>query len=415
MFIIYKILIFFLILFSPIILTYRLVKGKEDKKRFIEKFSFINHKKRAGKLIWFHGSSIGEILSVIPLIEKFEKKKDIKQILITSNTLSSSKILSKFSFKKTIHQFFPIDSSFLIRKFLNHWKPSSVLFIESEIWPNAISEIKKTGIPLILLNARITKKTFEKWNKFKIFSKYIFSKFDICLCQNDETLGYLKKLGSKKVKKEGNLKFSNYNILKTRKLSSKTHKFLISKNILFGGISTHPQEEIYCAKIHKELTSRVRNSLTIIIPRHVHRAKEIKNEISNLKLKAHLHSSKNKISKDTEIYIVDTFGDTQIFIEYCKIVLLGGSLIPHGGQNPLEAARLGCKILHGPNINNFTEVYRTLNKYKIAFRVKKKRDAIFQIYSAINNKNKKNDKIKKLNLIGKNILEKNLKAINRII
>ena len=415
MLIIYRILILFLIIFSPIILIYRLIKGKEHIKRFIEKFSFINEKKRVGKLIWFHGSSIGEILSVIPIIEKFEKKKDIKQILVTSNTLSSSKILSKFNFKKTIHQFFPIDSTMIIRKFLSYWKPTSALFIESEIWPNAIFEIKKAEIPLILINARITKKTFNNWNRLKNFSNSIFSKFDICLCQNYETMSYLKKLGSKNVKKEGNLKFSNYNISKNKRLNNKIHKFLKSKNILFGGISTHPEEEIFCAKVHQELTNRVKNCLTIIIPRHIHRAIDIRNEISNLKLKVHLHSSKNKISKDVEIYIVDTFGDTQKFMEYCKIVLLGGSLIPHGGQNPLEAARLGCRVLHGPYIENFTEVYRTLNKYKIAFKIKKKKDALYQINNIFKNKHIKNNKITKLKHIGNNILEKNLKAINRHI
>jgi 3-deoxy-D-manno-octulosonic-acid transferase len=140
---IYRILINLIILFSPLIILVRVIKNKEDKFRFKEKFCFFSKKRGNGKLIWFHGSSVGEILSVIPLIEKLEKKKRINKILLTSSTLSSSKILSKFKLKKTIHQFFPIDSDLLTKKFLSYWKPSTAIFIESEIWPNMLINVKK--------------------------------------------------------------------------------------------------------------------------------------------------------------------------------------------------------------------------------------------------------------------------------
>ena len=138
---IYRILINLLILFSPLIILIRLIKKKEDKNRFKEKFCFFTKKRGKGKLIWFHGSSVGEILSVIPLIEELEKKKSIDKILVTSSTLSSSKVLSKFKLKKTIHQFFPVDSNLLTKKFLNYWKPSAAILIESEIWPNMLINI----------------------------------------------------------------------------------------------------------------------------------------------------------------------------------------------------------------------------------------------------------------------------------
>ena len=155
---VYRVLINLVIVIAPLVILIRIIKKKEDKKRFKEKFCFFSHKRKKGKLIWFHGSSVGEILSIIPLLEKLENNSKIKTILITSSTLSSSKVLSRFKFKKIIHQFFPVDTNFLSKKFLDYWKPSLAIFIESEIWPNMIINIKKKSIPLSLLNARITKK-----------------------------------------------------------------------------------------------------------------------------------------------------------------------------------------------------------------------------------------------------------------
>ena len=162
MLLIYRILINFILLISPVILIYRILKKKEHPKRCLEKIGIINKKRNKGKLIWFHGSSVGEILSVIPLIENLEKKKYIKQILLTSNTLSSANVFKKFKLKKTIHQFLPVDSNYIIDRFLNYWKPSSIFIIESEIWPNLIINIKQRNIPLGLINARITKKSYKK-------------------------------------------------------------------------------------------------------------------------------------------------------------------------------------------------------------------------------------------------------------
>ena len=196
----YRIIINFIIILSPLIILIRLLKKKEHPIRFKEKFCFFSKKRGQGKLIWFHGASVGEILSIIPLIEKLEKNKNINKILITSSTLSSSNIFLKFKFKKTIHQFFPIDSNFYTKKFIEYWKPSLAIFIESEIWPNIILNLKNRNIPLILLNARISKKSYKKWKKISFFSRSIFNKFDVCLSQNNETKNYLKKLGAGNIK-----------------------------------------------------------------------------------------------------------------------------------------------------------------------------------------------------------------------
>ena len=411
----YRILINLILLISPLIIIYRILNNKEHPKRFLEKVGISSDKPNSAKLIWFHGSSVGETLSIIPLIEKLEKKKDIKKILLTSNTLSSAKVFKKFKFKKTIHQFFPIDVNFITNKFLSHWKPSMAIFIESEIWPNMIINLKKRNIPLILLNARITKKSFNRWKKISIFSRLIFNKFNICLSQNNETKNYLKKLGAKKIKKLGNLKFSETSLKITNKLNKNQKNFFNSKKILFGAISTHNSEEIFCVKIHNDLKKNYINGITIIIPRHIYRSSEIKEDIEKMGLKVHLHSSNQKISNNTDIYLVDTYGETKSFLNICNIVFLGGSLIKHGGQNPLEAARLGCKIIHGPYINNFFEVYSLLNKIKISSKIRTLRQAKNIINNNLNNKFNSKQIVKKINSIGNNILVKNQKEIIKYI
>ena len=208
MFFIYKILINLIFFFSPLIIIFRIFKGKEDVLRFREKIGFFSKKRNKGKLIWFHGASVGEIQSIIPLVERFEKNKEIKQVLITSNTVSSSYIIKNLKLKKTIHQFFPVDCNFISKRFLNYWKPSKAFFIDSEIWPNTINNLYNSNIPIFLLNGRITNKTFNRWKVFSSFSKSIFSKFDLCLSSNIETKKYLKRLGAKNIKIIGNLKFS---------------------------------------------------------------------------------------------------------------------------------------------------------------------------------------------------------------
>ncbi len=197
MFFLYRVLINSLLILSPIIILVRLIKKKEDLERLKEKFGFFK-KRPKGKLIWFHGASVGEFQSIIPLLEKYEKSKKINHILITSNTLSSSKIISKTKLKKITHQFFPIDNNLIVKKFINHWKPSIAFFIDSEIWPNMILNLKQKKIPILLLNARLTKKSFKRWNKFKNFSKLIFDKFSLCLPSNKETVFFFEKTRSKK-------------------------------------------------------------------------------------------------------------------------------------------------------------------------------------------------------------------------
>ena len=410
----YRILINLVLLLSPIIILFRIIKKKEHPTRFLEKLGISSKNRMQGKVIWFHGSSVGEVLSIMPLIERLEKNSKIKQIVITSSTLSSSKVLEKYKLNKTVHQFFPIDANLIIKKFLNHWKPTAVFFVESEIWPNTIQNLHKRNIKIVLLNARITNKTFTKWFKFKSFSKDIFNKFDLCLCQNKETKLYLKKLGTKNIKNLGNLKFSeSKKIKKINKI--KNFKLLNNKNILFGGISTHYDEEIFCGKVHLELKNKYKKFISIIIPRHVNRAESIKNDLENLKLKVHLHSSKINIENDTDIYLVDTYGETKSFLNMCKVVYLGGSIIKRGGQNPLEAARSGCKVIHGSNVDNFKEIYALLNNIGVSSKINGVKDAKIKIIKNLKTNVKQKKNIVKINQLGRKILNSiNLEIRNLI-
>ena len=408
-FFIYQILLSIILCFSPIIVIVRILKNKEDKFRFKEKFCLFSKKRGSGKLIWFHGSSVGEILSVVPVIKKYENDKSISKILITSSTLSSSKVLEKIKFKKTIHQFYPIDHVFFSKKFLSHWKPDVAIFLESEVWPSMFKSIKNENILLILLNARITKKSFDRWNKIKKFSNSIFSLVDKAYSQNLETNYYLKKLKVKDIKSVGNLKFIENDMLEInhsdKKLFSQFKKFKT-----FVAASTHNTEELFAAKTHILLKKKIKNIITIIIPRHIDRVDQIISQISELGLNVVSHKSNKKKLSNIDIYVVDTFGESKKFYKLATTVFLGGSIIKRGGQNPLEPARFGAKILNGPNIDNFKDVYKYLNQLKISSTINSPQQCANSI---IFKKNMK--KVKKMKFLGTTILKKTLNELDKSI
>ena len=405
----YQIIILLILLISPLIIIFRLVKKKEDKYRFIEKFSFPSKKRINGKLIWFHGASVGEILSVIPLIQHYEKNKSVKQILITSSTLSSSKIIKQFKFKKVIHQFYPIDFFLFTNRFLKFWKPSVSIFVDSEIWPCMFQNINIKKIPLILINGRLRKSTFNNWLKFKKFSKSVFDSITIAYPQNLETNSYLKKLTSSKVSNIGNLKFAQIKNYNSNKLvSNLTNEF--KKRKIWVASSTHYPEEIFCAKAHIYLKKKHKDLLTIIIPRHIHRANKITSDLNNLGLKVALHSFNNKKLKNVDIYLVDSFGETEKFLKISSSVFLGGSIIRRGGQNPLEAARYGANILHGKDTSNFKDIYKLLRSLNISMTVHTPE----QLASLIKFKKNKNTGMKIKN-IGDKILKKTIKELDKYI
>ena len=409
----YRLLINIVLILSPIIFIFRLCKKKEDFYRFKEKYCFFSEKRKNGNLIWFHGASVGEIQSIIPLIEKFELDNKIHQILLTSNTLSSSKIINKLGFEKVIHQFFPIDNNILTKKFLNYWNPKTVFFIDSEIWPNMINNIKLKKIPLCLINGRITKKTFNRWIMFENFSKEIFKKFDLCLASSNNSKNFLKKLGVKNVKYFGNLKFSQVKNEKIH-LNSNIRKFF-SKKIIWCASSTHETEEKICGMVHKILKKKIKNLLTIIIPRHINRINSIKEDLENLKLQVYVDKRNNKLNDNTDIFLVNSYGKTKSFYSISNSVFLGGSLIKHGGQNPLEAAKFGCNIFYGPYVHNFQDVYKYLDNAKISKKIKNLNQLKNLLHEKLLIKKNTLNNQKKLEKIGNKILFLTKKNINYLI
>ena len=408
-FFIYQFLLSIILILSPIVIIIRILRNKEDKFRFKEKFCLFSKKRGSGKLIWFHGSSVGEILSVVPVIKKYENDKSISKILITSSTLSSSKVLEKIKFKKTIHQFYPIDHVFFSKKFLSYWKPNVAIFLESEVWPSMFKSIKNENILLILLNARIAKKSFDRWNKVKKFSNSIFSLVDKAYSQNLETNYYLRKLKVKNIKSTGNLKFIEHDSFESNRADKKLFS-QFKKYKTFVAASTHNTEELFAAKTHILLKKKIKNIITIIIPRHINRVNQIISQINELGLNVISSRSNKKKLDNIDIYLVDTFGESKKFYKFATTVFLGGSIIKRGGQNPLEPARFGAKILHGPNIDNFRDVYKYLNQLKISSSINSPQQCANSI---IFKKNMK--KVKKMKYLGTTILKKTLNELDRSI
>ena len=370
----YKFFTYLFLPFAPTYLFLRKLRKKEHPTRYKEKVSQIKISRDQGFLIWLHVASVGEAMSILPLIENFEKEKKIDKILITTITLSSSKVLEKKynQSKKVIHQFLPLDISKFVNKFLQHWSPNLCIFIDSEIWPNLIFHIKERKIPLLLVNARITKKSFDRWRLIKSYAKKIFEKFDLCIASNSESEKHLKILGSKNIKSYGNLKFAKLKSSNNYKLDEDL--FLKIKNRkIWCAASTHPSEELFCAQTHLVIKEEYKNILTIIIPRHINRIAKITDEIKKLNLKVLVYNNFREMDDDVDILLINTYGEALKFYEISKCVFLGKSLVESlkkdSGQNPIEPARLGCKIFHGPNVSNFDEVYKFLKSLGISNEV----------------------------------------------
>ena len=406
-----------------IIIFIRKLMGKEDTKRYKEKIFSSSLKKitiKKEKLIWIHAASIGEVLSIIPLIEKLNKEKDNLNFLITTVTKSSAELLeNEYSHLKNLHhRYFPLDNYFLVKKFLKYWSPNLVIFVDSEIWPNFLFEIKKNNIPLVLVNARITDKTFKKWKIVPNFSKQIFNLFDLCLPSSETSKKNLLNLGVNKISFIGNLKFStefkNINLEKNKVET-------LDKYSVWCAASIHKGEENFFLETHIKLKSIKTNCLTIIIPRHVSNVNHIKKSCEKFKLKAQILNDDDNINDNIDILIVNSFGVLGKYFNYCESVFIGKSLLKKlqkvGGQNPIEAAKLGCKIYHGKYIYNFKEIYEFLKLKKISFEVNNTDMLKDMILADFDNKKKINSNliINEINVYGEEILTKTIDKIQKFI
>jgi 3-deoxy-D-manno-octulosonic-acid transferase len=318
-----------------------------------------------------------------------------------------------------LHQFLPLDVPFFTKKFLKHWKPNLSIFVDSEIWPNLILQIGKKKIPLILVNARISEKSFKRWKLVINFAKKIFGKFDLCITSNKESENFLKILGAKKIKNYGNLKYSETNKNINIKLDSSLLDKIKNRKI-WCAASTHPTEEILCANTHLKIKKIYKNVLTIIIPRHIDRVEKINTELSKLNLKVAVYSRLNEINENTDILIIDSYGESLKFYNISKYVFVGKSLaktlVVNSGQNPIEPARLGCKIFHGPNVANFIEIYGYLKKLGVTKEVNNSNELSLSLVEELKQNKAKNDEIAaKIQNYGQNIFNNVIMELKKYI
>jgi 3-deoxy-D-manno-octulosonic-acid transferase len=372
---VYKYLTYLLFPVVAVLIYFRSIFNKEDKIRFKEKI-FSSHfkinKNNNKKLIWFHAASIGECLSILPLIDELNSNYKDVDFLVTTITLSSASLLERKinQTQNIVHRFFPLDCEHLVENFLNNWKPTLICFVDSEIWPNFLFKIKEKNIPLLLLNARLTRKSFNKWKIISSFANKIFENFDLCLAASEESKNNLKYFQVKKLKYIGNLKYSAQSLPQEL---NETNKKILNNYKVWCATSIHSGEETSVLKTHMEIKKKINNVLTIIVPRHINRSLFIKNLSQKLSLNVQILNEDELVNSNVEILIINSFGSLSKYFNYCKNIFIGKSLLKEkknvGGQNPIEAAKLGCKIFHGPYVYNFQEVYELLCSYGITEKI----------------------------------------------
>lgn len=334
--------------------------GKEDLARFDERLGVPSLPRHNGKLVWFHCASVGESASVLPLIEELLRVNAWIQVMVTTGTTTSADFMERRLPARAFHQYVPIDKPEFVEEFIDYWQPDVAVWVESEFWPNLIFATKEWGCPMILLNARVSDTSYAKWSKYRKTAKDILGCFDLVLPQSRDDARKLQDLGARRVKYLGNLKYGapplpfDENELEELQTT-------IGKRFVWCAASTHPGEEKEILDAHLLIKKRMYSVLTIIVPRHPKRAAEIRDSIPK-NLNVATRSLNEKISEDTDVYIADSIGELGIFFRLAPIVFIGGSLVEHGGHNPIEAAHLDSAIVTGPNMQNFAEIMLEFEK-----------------------------------------------------
>jgi 3-deoxy-D-manno-octulosonic-acid transferase len=348
----------------------RLLMGKEDPERLEERLGISLAERPTGNLIWFHAASVGESLSLVELIKRISSSQPDYNFLITTGTITSAKLILSRLPSNAVHQYIPVDTPKAVEKFLDRWRPSLAIWTESEFWPNLISFTSARDIPMILINARISEKSYRRWRFFKKSLKNLIEKFNYSLIQDQKTVKYFSKIG---------ISSNNFELTGTLKEGSaalphsETEQVEISKQILNRPVwlaaSTHEGEEKLIAAAHRHASKASQGLLLIIVPRHPERGLEIASILTKENFKICLRSKKDKISSDTQIYIADTLGELGLWYRIAPVSFVGGSFVPIGGHNPFEPAALGSAILHGPYVENFKEIYNRLNVAGAAVKI----------------------------------------------
>jgi 3-deoxy-D-manno-octulosonic-acid transferase len=356
---VYRRLSFAVVPLAPALIKRRLKLGKEDPARIGERRGLSRDVRPHGPLVWIHGASVGEVLAAAALIERL-RALNIR-ILLTSGTVTSAAIVAKRFPADIIHQYVPYDSPRYVARFLDHWRPSLALFIESDLWPNLILSSAARRVPMVLINGRMSQRSFPRWRRVVGTISALLDKFDICLAQSRTDAERFSALGCRNVVTTGNLKLD---VPAPPADSAKLERLmaLTRGRPVWVAASTHPGEEDILIEAHKTLSGFFPGLLTVIVPRHPDRGTSIARTIIAAGLKPALRSREELPTAATDIYVGDTMGELGLFYRLAGIVFMGGSLVEHGGQNPIEAVKLGAAIVHGPHVFNFTDVYEALDR-----------------------------------------------------
>jgi 3-deoxy-D-manno-octulosonic-acid transferase len=344
--------------FAPLLLARRLKRGKENGERIAERRGNSRDVRPVGALIWLHAASVGELASALPLIERIARHE--VNVLVTSGTVTSSKLAGQRLPPGVVHQFVPLDAPRFMRRFLDRWQPDLALFVESDLWPNMMIETSRRGVPMILINGRLSEKSFRRWRMLPGTIANLLSRFDLCLARTPADAERLSELGAPRVVTSGNLKLDvpapPAAADKLKRLSD-----AIGDRPVIAAASTHTGEDAVVIEAHARLRANFPKLLTLIAPRHPERGQGIVEIAQGAGLKAALRSRGELPNAQTDIYVADTMGELGLIYRLAEAVFIGGSLVRHGGQNPIEAAKLGAAILHGPHVWNFVEIYEALD------------------------------------------------------
>jgi len=343
---------------SGALLSLRLNRGKEDPMRIDERRGLAGLARPAGRLVWLHGASVGEALSLMPLVERLAGEG--RPALVTTGTVTSARLLAKRLPPHALHQFAPLDSPGMMRRFFAHWRPNLGLIAESEIWPNMIVEARRAGVPLAMVNARMSRRSYERWRRAPAFIGALLGEIGVCLAQSAADAQRLASLGAGAVEVVGNLKYDAPPPPADQKELAELAG-LVSGRQIWVAASTHAGEEAVAAEAHRRVARVFPDVLTLIAPRHPDRGEAIAAELKALGFACALRSRGERPQRGVEIYICDTLGELGLFYRLAGVVLGGKSFVGEGGQNPIEPAKLGCAILHGPRVGNFVDVYALLD------------------------------------------------------
>lgn len=338
------------------LLQRRLRAGKEDPLRLAERKGISPRERPPGFLVWVHAASVGESLSLLSLIEKILDKNPASSVLVTTGTVTSARLMAQRLPPRAFHQFVPVDVPQWVNRFVAHWNPDLVLWAESELWPNFLFEIGRRGIPAVLINARMSERSFAKWKKLPILSRFLLEKFMLCLAQNGAEAARYKSLGAQSVQAPGNLKYAA-SALPVNIPALEKFKQAVQGRPVWLFSSTHPGEEEIAGNLHTRLKSALPGLLTVIVPRHPKRGAEIETTLKDIGLRVSRRGQSCSLPENQDdIYIADTLGELGLFYRAVPLCVLGGSFVPHGGHNPIEPGQLGCRIFYGPHMHNFETI-----------------------------------------------------------